>query len=411
MTNRLLFLIPFLAALNGVNFVFFELNIRLDQVIVVILMLILIWNHIFRQIKIKIDFVGKLLIAYLVISFISTFMFAPDLKYSIIQTINISSSASVYFVLINFLNNDYIKRKYLRYFLFSGIIFIGYGVVIFFLSLLGMNIYGVNLADNLSSEYGVFATMREPNIYGSFSLVYFMLSLTILVTVQKELIKFKRIITYCFIISMLGVFLSFTRGVWIGALIGTAILLLTSIKYNFSTKFRTKLGLYILVIIGVFFIVNNLVPNFYFTHRLSILTDYQGGTGAYRLLLWEEALHNFLSSPILGNGTYSFASLCATSIGGESAWIGNFILILLHDTGVIGTVLFLIMILVLLKNNLSKLKNAILINHFNASVLLGFCIALVSMLIAFIFTTAFSYVYSWSIFGLISVYGSLYKIK
>lgn len=414
MTNRLVLLIPFLAALNGVNFVFSGLNIRLDQVTVVILMFILIWNNILKKIKIEIDFVGKLLIAYLVISFISTFIFAPDVKQSLIQTINISSAASVYFVLTNFLNNDYISRKFLRYFLIAGIISIGYGIVAFSLSSLGMNIYGASTSNYSSVAYGVVSTMKEPNIYGSFSVIYFMLCLTILVTLKKELNKFKRIITYCFIISMVGVFLSFTRGVWIGAIFGTTILLLTSLKYNFSAKFVAKLGLYIFIIIGVFFIVNNFVPKTSLINRLSFLTDYQEGTGAERLLSWNKIFNNFLDSPILGHGTYSYASYLPASfeVGKEyGGWIGNFILRLLHDTGVIGTFIFSMMIWALLKKNLAKLKNIIVIDRFHASVLLGFCIALISMLIAFLFTTAFSYIFSWSVLGLITVYGKSYDIK
>ena len=224
MRYKLLYLIPFLAALNGVNIRFYGLNIRLDQVTALFLVLIVGLIILIGKKYLYLDLPGKLLILFIVWSFIATLLNAPDLNYSLLQTINIASAASIYFVFTNLLNTQDRINKYFKYFLLSGILATGYGMIIFILSMVGINVYGVNLTKDIYSAYGVFATMKEPNIFGSYSLVYFIITSSILISLRQRREKPNPLVFLAFIASSSGIFLSFTRAVWLAALIGLAIL-------------------------------------------------------------------------------------------------------------------------------------------------------------------------------------------
>jgi len=404
----LLYLLPFLAALNGINLKISGFNIRLDQLGVVFLLFTMAAGVISGKIRFYLDKPGKLLLIFFLWSFVISLIFAPDFKYSCIQTINLLSSASVYFVLTNLLKSVRLINKYFKYFLLAGIFAISYGILIFILSVMGLNIPGANLIDDFSVAYGVFATMREPNIFGSFSLIYFILSFMIIISLSKSMRQNNHLVFLSFITSGLGLFLSFTRGVWLAACFGVLATFPFAKKIFKEPRARIKYMLSLsFVLVILFLFANFFVSKPIFYYKLSHFLDIEEGTGAGRLKIWTDALISTQESPFFGHGTYSFATLFPPAISegqGYSAWIGNFLLTVLHDTGIMGTFIFLWMIIVLIKEGINIAGKLIEINPMNSAILSGVCLSLVCMLIAFIFTTGFSFVYAWSVLGLISVY-------
>ena len=406
----LLYLLPFLTALNGINMKMAGLNIRTDQLFVVLLIIIILSAILLGKIRFYLDKAGRLLLLFFLWSFVVSLFFSPDSKYSIIQTINLLSSASVYFVLTNLLRPIKFINKYFKCFLLAGIFATSYGILIFVLSLMGLNIYGVNLSDDFSVAYGVFATMREPNVFGSFSLLYFILSSVIIVSLPRSKRKYDNLIFFLLLTSCFSVFLSFTRGVWFAACIGIIVTLTFNKRlfkfFSQKIKFVFSMGS---LLVAIFIIANLFISTSIFYYKLSHFLDFKGGTGAHRMEIWKNALDSIQKSPILGHGTYSYATLFSPTLPGPGdqksvAWIGNFLLILLHDTGIIGTILFLWVIKVLLKEGIKTTKKLRHTDPMNAAISYGLCLSLMCMLIAFFFTTAFSFVYAWSILGLISVY-------
>lgn len=411
MRYKLLYLIPFLAALNGVNIHFYGLNIRLDQVMALFLVLLVGLIILIGKKYLYLDLPGKLLILFIVWSFIATLLNAPDLNYSLIQTINIASAASIYFVLTNLLNTQDRINKYFKYFLLSGILATGYGTIIFILSFVGINVYGVNLTKDINIAYGVFATMREPNIFGSYSLVYFIITSSILISLRKRRDKSNPLVFLAFIASSSGIFLSFTRAVWLAALIGLVIL--SIFLSRVFKKNKIKLVVYI-VLFGliIYFAASFFEFKSIILYKITHLFDYKTGTGAGRISIWQNAVQSYLHKPFVGNGTYSFASMYPPIlINGQAhyAWIGNFLLTLLHDTGIIGTFIFLTMIIVLLKKGFQNAKKLNFFRPFHSATIIGLCLSLICLLIAYFFTSGFSFVYSWSVLGLIGVYNRLAK--
>jgi len=411
MRNKLLYFLPFFAALSGVNIIIGGLNVRFDQLISTILCLILAFRIIFNYQKFYLDFPGKMLISFLFISFISSYYFSPDPKYSIIQTINLTSVSSIYIILINFIDSKKMFDHFLKVYFNAGFIAITLGVALFILSvLIGNELYGVNLISDTTLAYGVYSTMREPNIFGSYSLIYFIIGLSMLLYKGSLSKNCYNITSIYFIVYALGVFLSFTRGVWLGGIAAFFLLLILSKKYSIpNSKKKIHLIKFSIIMLVLITLVLSISHSF-FTYKIDNLFQAQEGTGQFRLLEWAKAIEDIGNNFLLGNGTYSFASIYSKTVpynNLENAWIGNIFLTVLHDTGLIGFSFFMIMCVNLISKGikLSKLAKALQKDY---SIILGITISIIAMLIAFIFTTGFSYGYSWLLLGLLGVINRLF---
>lgn len=88
-----------------------------------------------------------------------------------------------------------------------------------------------------------------------------------------------------------------------------------------------------------------------------------------RLIMWELALGSFLANPIIGNGMFSFSELFsyAPSLVGSnterSAWISNITLALLHDTGIIGALIFFAFLFWVLLRGAFSVRHTVSINN------------------------------------------------
>jgi len=404
MKKKLFYLLPFIAGLNGISFRFANLNIRLDQLLAVILLIFLAFDLLIGGKKLFIDLPGKFLILFFVISFLSSYLYSPDSHYSIIQTINIISVASVYFIIHAYLTDKKTEGKFLKSFVYAGIIMCGLGIFFFVFANLGIINYGVNLIDDpATTPYGVYGTMYEPNIFGSYSVIYFIYSLNIILLKDFGL-ESKRTFLYLLFFSAAGVFLSFTRGAWLAAIIAILLsLILIRRRYkqkhvfkNFS-KYLITAGLLLSLFLGF------IISKGFLLYKIDNFLNSSSGTGYGRLEIWSVALDDINNHLLLGNGTYSFAAIYAKTFYSPStnAWIGNFILTVIHDTGIIGAIVLLLFLGTLILRSIRGAINKSLNLNANSFSLAMACIA---MLIAFFFTTGFSFCYAWIPLGVISYF-------
>jgi len=404
MRNKLLYILPLIAGLNGISFQAFNLNIRLDQLLAVILSVVLFSRIIIGKQKFYLDLPGKFLLAFFLISFFSSYAYSPDRNYSFIQTINVLSAASVYFLIPNLITIDNVEKKFLKSFVFTGIIMCGLGIFFFIIAHLGITDYGVNLIDDpLTTPYGVYSTMYEPNIFGSYSVIYFLYSLNI-VLVKDYTFASKKTFLFLLFFSAAGVFLSFTRGAWLASIIAI-IFSLIMIKSKFKKKYVFKNFTKYLITAGFILLVflGSIISKGFLLYKIDNFLNSSSGTGYGRLQIWAVALDDITNHLLLGNGTYSFAAIYAKTFYSPShnAWIGNFILTVIHDTGIVGTILFLFFLGILILHSLKRSKMDS--NIFNASSF-SLSMASVAMLIAFFFTTGFSLCYSWIPLGILSYF-------
>ena len=389
----------------------FRLNVRADQVAAVILLFVLLAKVLLGIRRLYIDFPAKMLLLFLAISLVSSIFNAPDPRYSILQTINIASVSSIYVVLTNFLDSEGKIKQFLRYYLRAGFFFMLVGVSLFVLSLaLRTRLYGVNLdGDNPYLAYGVYATMREPNIFGSYCLIYFVVSLGLLVVGKRCEIGTRRFLKLLFFISSLGLILSFTRGAWLGGVLGAALLIHFVFEYfRGATRKRRTIAILLSVMVIVL-IVSSVASDFFLSYKIRNLLQYKSGTGLGRLIVWGEALRGTEHHILLGNGTYSFASLF--NLNGsyndlQNAWIGNVFITALHDAGVLGFIAFMAMLIGLIIMGTRKFKKSKEQIGSIPVLSLIFVMAMVGMLLAFFFTTGFSYGYAWIPLGVLGALGN-----
>ena len=149
-----------------------------------------------------------------------------------------------------------------------------------------------------------------------------------------------------------------------------------------------------------------LVPDNYLRYKATNLVDFQDGTGAGRLKIWATALEETQQRRWIGWGTYSFGDLHkeGTETNQTLPWIGNFVVTLLHDSGVIGTFLFGAFLTVTLRGGLRDAKCLWAHTPDQAVRLVGLCYGAVALLIAFLATTGFSFGYIWIALGLIGAH-------
>lgn len=189
------------------------------------------------------------------------------------------------------------------------------------------------------SVYRTKGLMIEPNLFASL-LVFWMC----LIYLYRE--AFTRA-AYAAVQVSLGAaaFLSFTRAAWI------VIILLAVVSVIAGRRAPLKiigLGLLGVLVIGYFgldllALGNSLGATFF--DRITGLFDVRSGTGAYRVKSWVQALDDYkgLGHEFIGLGTNSFSQRhIATDSSSGQAYLGNFWIVLLHDSGLIGAAGFLI---------------------------------------------------------------------
>ena len=147
--------------------------------------------------------------------------------------------------------------------------------------------------------------------------------------------------------------------------------------------------------------------------KLVNLVNLESPTAVLRLLTYSIALKQTLLHPIIGLGTYSFAPLLAEGSdfarfeGWRGLWIGNYLLLALHDTGAIGLLLWAGLIWSIIRRGSRTAQATSEVDPPFAARTLALIAAIVSLLVAFLATTGFSLGYPWLLIGLLGAHARL----
>ena len=415
MEKKLIYTLPLLSAFNGISFFVFGLNIRLEQLWIVITDILFLILVLLGGRKFYWDKAGFFLFFLWCVSLISSYLYSPDRTYSLIQSVNIITISSSFFLMPVCLTQLSYFFKFLKNIFKIAIFISAWGLVLYIFSIVtGIPSYGVNLTQNESDAYGVYMTMREQNIFGSYMLCVFLMSLPLLFSRAEIPFMRKNFLRSVMLFSLLGIFLSFTRAVWIAVALCSFI--------YFSINFR-KLGnnffkiLFLIVALVLFSVILSHVFHVEFiNYKLLNLFNSESSTARGRLVIWGIALDNWIQNKhfLVGNGTYSFASFFNndTYDNEQNAWIGNHLITFLHDTGILGILFFFFFIGFLINYCIKKTKcispkDHEIIKHTKMGLLLG----IIGVNFAFFFTSALSYSYSWILFGLCAAINRIDQLK
>ncbi len=189
------------------------------------------------------------------------------------------------------------------------------------------------------SVYRTQGLMIEPNLLASL-LVLFM---CVMFVFRAELNR--ALLSLAFPVMGLAAFLSFTRAAWVGMAILLIVWVLSGRRALLKTMVFVLSGAFLVGALGALVSSAGQLLGSTFSDRLTGLFDFGSGTGAYRASAWKLAMNDYLQlgHPLIGLGTNSFSQRHSAqdSSTGE-AYLGNFWIVLLHDSGLIGTVGFLL---------------------------------------------------------------------
>lgn len=177
--------------------------------------------------------------------------------------------------------------------------------------------------------------INEANLFGAF------IPLFILMTVARA--QYKKIGWWFLLFGLhLSLIFSFSRMPWIAYAFGIIfyfILIHPKPLNNFRLmKYIIYICSFLLILLVLGYIVLNLYGDHEIIGRVHSIKS--------RFVMWSHALESYYNSPFLGNGMFSFSALypqLPDLVGSNSirdVWISNFPFAILHDTGLIGFVLF-----------------------------------------------------------------------
>jgi O-antigen ligase len=413
--------LPFLAILNGLAIPLGASSIRADQLAASILLAPLAAALLIGARRLRTDSTVWLIGAVLGLNVIASALNSPARTYSLLQCVNLATVWVIYLLLINFLETREDAELFLRRCIQAAMIASVIGIVAFLLAIAGFNVGGAEVStasvEYLTKAYGASGTMVEPNIFGSFTAAHLVLSVVLLTLAGRmpSSVIPTRVLTALAALSAAGLVLSFTRAAWLGAVAGIVLYLLLGGR---ALGLRVRLPrMFVPVAVGatvVLLIVlgagnaGNLLR-----FKVLNLVNFQSPTAALRLATYAVALQQVLAHPVLGWGTFTFAPLVAGGAdfqrfeGWRNLWIGDYLLLALHDTGVVGLLTWLALLWSSLAGGIRAARASRESDPLIAGRTIALTAAVATLLIPYLATTGFSLGFTWVLIGLLGVYRHL----
>ena len=416
--RTLLMALPFLVTLNGVPLKVGASSFRLDQLVACLLLIPLVTGALAGRRRIQLDGTSWWLVALLAANIAASVLNSPVPSYSLRQCLNLGSSWVIYILLINYLTCLEDLEEFLTCVVWAAVSASVIGVGAFMLAVGGVHVGGAEVSTSaaayLTRAYGAYGTMLEPNILGSFTAANLVLAATLFVAMSREAISIvgRGLLRWAIVLTATGLLLSFTRAAWLGAASGFACVVLLSGRIP-NVRFRVDRILATFaaaaVVVGVLFVLPGDI-GVIFRFKVANLINPASETAIVRWVSSALALDQIAQHPVVGWGTFTFAAL--TAEGGDfqsfanwrNLWIGNYLLLALHDTGVIGLALLIGVLATVIQRALRVLNTMSTETSKHASRIVGLVAALASFLVSFLATTGFTLGYSWLIVGLLAAY-------
>lgn len=408
--------LPFLVTLNGLPVAAGPYSLRLDQLVACALMLPLAAAALSGSRPLRLDATSWWLMGLLALNILSSALESPVPAYSLAQCANLASSWSIYVIVINAIDDRRALGIFLLGVLRAAIFASAIGVGAFVLALAGAALGGAEVstsaAENLTTAYGAFGTMVEPNILGSFTAAYLVLSVVLLAGGLPEMQgrAHPRTLRWAAALTALCLLLTFTRAAWLAAIAGIACVALLA-DGPLRARFRPATLLRAAAVIAATVSALLLMPGdvgTLFRFKVTNLLNPGSQTAIVRLYTYVLALEQTSFHPLLGNGTFSFAPLAAQGAdfrqfeNWRHLWIGNYLLLALHDTGLLGLLAWLAMLGNIVRRSLAAMRNMPSSNVGERSIVVGLLAACITLFVAFLSTSGFSLGYSWLLLGLLA---------
>lgn len=416
--RALLAALPLLVTLNGVAIPVGGFAVRVDQVAALLLAGALVLGCIMGHRRFYVDPPMRWLAAFGVLNLVASALFSPDRGYSVTQVANIASAWAIYVVVVNYADDPAMSRDLQRRYLAAGLFATALGIVAFVLGKAGLDVGGANVVeyvDDIAQPVGSYGTMREPNIYGSYSAAMLVLATGLTLLPTPHPIVGPRTARVVAASGAVALILSFTRGAWLGAFCGLVVLLvLAGRHFGLRVRLRTLLApVAVLAVLSLVLWFSPFEAAEFFRYKVRNLFNPQSSNAVVRLVVFGFALEQFAERPLLGWGTYSFAPLMAEGIAfrqienWQNLWIPNFVLQVMHDTGIVGLLVFLALLASVIRRGLRAARLAATGDRSRAATLVALVASYCTLFVPFLFTTGFSLGYAWLLPALIGAHARI----
>jgi O-antigen ligase len=286
------------------------------------------------------------LIAYVGLNFFTSAVTSPQpqltLRWAVLNAIVVSP----YFLVRLLIKNEKSLHRAFHVLLLVGAMESAYGILCFLSNYLFQTSAGVQI-EQYGAIPGTYGTQFEANLFGSYTaccaimfLAYFLLS-------QES----RRLwYGWGFALTAIGACISLARSVLLALPLAAAVVLWVAFRKG---QFRIRRIVPLMLGVGVLLlafspILLNLVRERFSTIDLSEISS--DNTTVSRMLQVAVAIEDVQTRPMLGTGTASFHLFYdpndyPTGFAGdeeEPGWISNTPLRILHDTGIVGLIVFLL---------------------------------------------------------------------
>lgn len=345
-----------------------------------------------------------LIILYLFCNVFSSLVNSPDPAMSFQKCALLAVTFLGYFLTTQLIRTRRILNRVLFLLLVVGSIEAIYGIVSVLLFTKGVNAGGAHAPFGDLYARGTFL---EGNIFGSFQMMMALILISFLFS--KEFASRRGLICVALAVVMIALMMSFTRAAWVSFVFGFLVYLLVFQKEKIRRQIR-RLPVFLLGCLLVlslaygYSVTRRTNPQNLFDvylARLVKVTDYKSRTASNRLRVWAGAVQYWKLNPILGNGTDTIKVLARGTLMpkfGEDHWIPNSMLLALHDTGLIGLVVFLSIQIAFLSTVRRALRQNI--RPFYRAILRGFFVAFLAIQFAYLITNGFWLLFIWVFMGI-----------
>lgn len=409
--NASLYVLVASTLFSGYLFPVGDAAVRPEHVMIGFTLFSTLFNFILnKKNKLYLSIQSILLVVFVIYAFLGSYFNSPVVKQSYLGI------AQLFIAILGFIiisqvyrgKEELVYRLVLFLFIIAAVLETLYGLVAFAI----YNIGGINIGGLVTGQSGfsvvtLKGTMVEANTFGSYISSCALIVLALLLS--KVHFKYNKLLFVCFILLVCGLLLSWTRAAWIGFIIGLLFLLIIFRKeLNIKSIFFTILtlcGVILPLFILISYIFNQSSEQGVFLYKILNLFETESGTGKFRFEEFYVALEHWKTHPILGTGYFSI------KIFGETVWISNSIILVLHDTGILGLLLFNIIVLSII---LPSIKYSFSVKpeiNKNKAYLLALTVGMIQLLFAYNFTPAHTLTFFWVYLGLLYVLTNREKHK
>lgn len=403
-TNLLISILIFSSVLHKVKLG----PLRISQIVTIVILIILGIMY-KKKFIYSMKYTNKklyfILINYIFINILSSLFFAANKSDSFRMIIWLCFDLITFFTMdiAYVLSSD--KKKYselgIKVFLSVGLLEALYGLISYAMYTIGINIGG-NRIEPTFNLLAITGTFTEHNIYASYIVMIISIIYSKFMNNKTSNIK----ITLKFVILGIALILGMSRGPWLSFIISIFIINLLYKIYNIDNKisrkkqikhFLLKYTIAMSIILFSLFIFNT--NNIKFIEmresifiKIENMFNVSSGTGGFRSNINNKAINDWSKSKLIGLGTNSYGQRHFMKVYGEiipeylpNLWIG-----MLHDSGVVGLLLFLYFIYQIMKT----LRKSMKLSEYK-EIIIGGMAGIVGISICYITTNAMWFDTSW----------------